>query len=216
MTNWATQSEHSMRSRSDLLQHSARKSPEKRLREHLQRDTRLLRSAVSSNRMRFPAGWQVNVVRPNGGQYYADLSHGSEYYVVGIPDQPFEVRVTVPSHIFVRAPHVRVVLTLDGLEQFTRHTVSACSPSARFKGFVNTVSGQHIRSQFIFGKAQSDSAPAGKLGKSSIGRVTIRLEQVYQAPELLGPTYHVSAKSAQCFKADEGTNRFTRSLYCSV
>lgn len=46
--------------------------------------------------MKFFDGWQVDVLRPNDAGPYADIPHGSEKYVVGIPDQPFEVKVTAP------------------------------------------------------------------------------------------------------------------------
>ena len=49
--------------------------------------------------MKFPDGWQVDLLRPNDAGPYADISHGSEKYVVGIPDQPFEVKVTAPQAV---------------------------------------------------------------------------------------------------------------------
>lgn len=65
--------------------------------------------------MKFPQGYEVQLVRPNSGAAYADLTHGADRYVVGIADQPFEVRYTVPRAQFVSS-HVRARLRVDGTD----------------------------------------------------------------------------------------------------
>ena len=60
--------------------------------------------------------------------------------------RPFEIRVTTPSLNFAKWLHICVILTLDGVKQFTCKMLSSCCLSATFDGLVNTTSGQHVAS----------------------------------------------------------------------
>ena len=82
--------------------------------------------------MKFPGGWQVDIVRPEGAAAYADINHGAEKYVVGVPGQPFEVRVTAPLHQFYAYPQIRVELTVEGQSSNVAHILQNSRPSATF------------------------------------------------------------------------------------
>lgn len=98
----------------------------------------------------------MEVTRPDNAAHYADITHGAEKYVVGVPDQPFEVRVTVPAHKFQFTPIVRVSLDVDGRSTNVNGVLSAKHPTYVFKGFVSTVKGENITNQFLFGTAETD------------------------------------------------------------
>ena len=154
--------------------------------------------------MKFPEGWQVDVVRPRGAGAYADLSHGNIKYVVGIPNQPFEVQVTLPSHVFNSAP-IKVNLTVEGQSCGVARIVEQRSPQATFHGFVSTVKGKHVTSQFLFGSAQTDfEAPTSAPGTSKTGGLTIHIELMRQLPGQRAPAAHVSSQAAASTKAIEG------------
>lgn len=158
--------------------------------------------------MKFPEGWQVDVVRPRGAGAYADLSHGNIKYVVGIPNQPFEVQVTLPSHVFNSAP-IKVNLTVEGQSCGVARIVEQRSPQATFHGFVSTVKGKHVTSQFLFGSAQTDfEAPTSAPGTSKTGGLTIHIELMRQLPGQRAPAAHVSSQAAASTKAIEGKKWF--------
>jgi len=147
--------------------------------------------------MKFFDDWQVDVLRPNDAGPYADISHGSENYVVGIPDQPFEVKVTAPQAVFRSSPLLRVSLTVEGQSCGIANMLNNFTPSSSFKGFVSTVKGKHVTSQFLFGAAQTDfQAPTTALGTSQTGGLSIKIEHVQQA--------QVSSHAAAAPKAIEG------------
>lgn len=155
--------------------------------------------------MKFPGGWQVDVVRPEGASAYADINHGVEKYVVGVPGQPFEVRVTVPLHQFYAYPQIRVDLTVEGQSPNVAYTLQSSQPSVTFKGFVNTVKGQHLTNQFLFGKAETDAAaPAIAPGTSKTGGLQVKLTHVQQLPGHHAPPRHMSYQGAGPSKAIEG------------
>lgn len=155
--------------------------------------------------MKFPGGWQVDIVRPEGAAAYADINHGAEKYVVGVPGQPFEVRVTAPLHQFYAYPQIRVELTVEGQSPNMAHILQSSQPSATFKGFVNTVKGQHLTNQFLFGKAETDAAaPATAPGTSKTGGLQVKLKHVQQLPGHLEPPRQVSHQGAGPSKAIEG------------
>lgn len=155
--------------------------------------------------MIFPGRWQVDVVRPEAAAAYADINHGAEKYVVGVPGQPFEVRVTAPLHQLYAYPQIRVELTVEGQSPNLCHILSQSQPSATFKGFVNTVKGQHLTNQFLFGKAETDAAaPATAPGTSKIGGLQVKLNHVQQLPGHHEPPHQVSHQSAGPSKAIEG------------
>lgn len=159
--------------------------------------------------MKFCDGWQVDVLRPNDAGPYADISHGSEKYVVGIPDQPFEVRVTVPQAVFRSSPLLRVNLTVEGQSCGVSKTLNSFSPSSSFKGFVSTVKGKHVTSQFLFGAAQTDfQAPTTAPGVSQTGGLSISIEHIEQMPGQRQPPAQVSSFAAAAPKAIEGKKWF--------
>ena len=155
--------------------------------------------------MKFSEGWQVDVLRPNHAGPYADISHDSDKYVVGIPDQPFEVKVTVPQAVFRSAPLLRVSLTVEGQSCGISKIVNSFSASSSFKGFVSTVKGKHVTSQFLFGAAQTDfQAPTTAPGVSQTGGLSISIEHIEQMPGHLPPPAQVSSHAAAAPKAIEG------------
>lgn len=155
--------------------------------------------------MLFPGGWLVEVVRPEGAAAYADINHGAEKYVVGVPGQPFEVRVTAPLQKLYVYPQIRVELTVEGQNPNVAHILSPSQPSATFKGFVHTVKGQHLTNQFLFGKAETDAAaPATAPGTSKIGGLQLRFKHVQQLPGDNEPPQQVSHQCAGPSKAVEG------------
>ncbi len=155
--------------------------------------------------MKFSDGWQVDVLRPNDAGPYADISHGSDKYVVGIPDQPFEVKVTVPQAVFRSSPLLRVSLTVEGQSCGISKILNSISSSPSFKGFVSTVKGKHVTSQFLFGAAQTDfQAPATAAGTSQTGGLSINIEHIEQMPGHLPPPAQVSSHAAAAPKAIEG------------
>ena len=133
--------------------------------------------------MKFPQGWLVDVVRPANGAAYADISHGADKYVVGIPGQPFEVRVTAPLHLFHASPELRAELTVEGQSVGICKILSYQHPSSNFTGFVSTIKGQHLTSQFLFGKAETDTAaPAVAPGSSKTGGLNVKVSSVQRLP----------------------------------
>ena len=155
--------------------------------------------------MIFPGGWQVDVVRPGNAAAYADINHGAEKYVVGVPGQPFEVRVSAPAHQLHAFPQIRVELTVEGRNPNVCYILTSSQPSGTFKGFVNTVKGQHLTNQFVFGKAERDAAaPAIAPGTSKTGGLQLRLVQVQQLPGHVEPAKQVSYQGTSASKAVEG------------
>ena len=146
--------------------------------------------------MRFPEGWEIEVTRPDNTAQYADITHGAEKYVVGVPDQPFEVRVTVPAHKFQFTPLVRVSLEVDGRSPNVHGILSTKHPTYVFKGFVSTVKGENITNQFLFGKAEADpSAPTCKPGTSKVGGLHITLQHVQELPGRTQPSLEAQSSS---------------------
>ena len=145
--------------------------------------------------MRFRSGWKVEVARPNGANY-ADLVHGTDKYVVGIPDQPFVVKVSAAGHNFSLQPRIGLDSKVDGRSAGHYLILSAKRPSTTFHGFVNDVKGERRTSQFLFGAPQTGlngptAAPSqGKTGSLSIlvnhvDRVRHRVSQQSRAVSLL-------------------------------
>lgn len=155
--------------------------------------------------MRFPDGWQVDVVRPGNAAHYADIVHGADRYVVGVPGQPFEVRVTAPPQQLQYYPCIKVTMLLDGRSPNISQILSAIHPSGTFKGFINTIKGQHLTNQFLFGKAETDpTAPPCKPGSSQVGGLEIHIEQVQELPGTHTSAVRAFSQSAASFKAVEG------------
>lgn len=147
----------------------------------------------------------MDVVRPGDAPAYADISHGVNKYVVGVPGQPFEVRVVAPAQQFHACPLIRVELTVEGQSPNTTFVINRSHPSATFKGFVNTVKGQHLTNQFVFGKADRDAAaPATASGTSKTGGLQVRITQVQQLPGQAEPLKEVSYQGTGPSKAVEG------------
>ncbi|KAL3156154.1 hypothetical protein ABBQ32_012443 [Trebouxia sp. C0010 RCD-2024] len=159
--------------------------------------------------MKFPGGWQVEVVRPGNAAAYADINHGVDKYVVGVPGQPFEVRVTAPAQQLHAYPQIRVELTVEGRSPNVCYTLTGSQPSGIFKGFVNTVKGQHLTNQFVFGKAERDAAaPATAPGTSKTGGLQVKISQVQQLPGHADPAKHRSYQATSASKAVEGKKWF--------
>ncbi len=142
----------------------------------------------------------MDVVRPDGAAAYAGLTHGTVCYIVGVPDQPFEVRVTAPQHVFRTSPTLQVFLKVEGVSPNICNTLYAT-----FRGFVNTVKGQHVINQFLFGAAQTDSeAPALAPGATKVGGLNVSINEVRELPGVHEPLRHVASQTAGGFKAVEG------------
>ena len=155
--------------------------------------------------MKFAEGWQVDVVRPGNATAYADIGHGADKYVVGVPGQPFEVRITPPVRHFDRVPETRVELAVEGRSVGVAKIMKRSHPVAVFEGFVNTVKGQHLNSQFLFGKAETDAAaPAVAPGSSKTGGLHIKCIQMQQLPGHQEPPRQVSYQGAGLSKTVEG------------
>lgn len=169
----------------------------------------------STNLMKFPGGWQVEVVRPGNAAAYADINHGVDKYVVGVPGQPFEVRVTAPAQQLHAYPQIRVELTVEGRSPNVCYTLTGSQPSGIFKGFVNTVKGQHLTNQFVFGKAERDAAaPATAPGTSKTGGLQVKISQVQQLPGHADPAKHRSYQATSASKAVEGQHCCAVSAFC--
>ncbi|DBA83005.1 hypothetical protein WJX77_011326 [Trebouxia sp. C0004] len=82
-------------------------------------------------------------------------------------------------------------------------------PSTSFKGFVSTVKGKHVTSQFLFGAAQTDfQAPTTAHGTSQTGGLSIKIEHIQQVPGQCQPPAQVSSHAAAAPKAIEGKKWF--------
>ncbi|KAL3152812.1 hypothetical protein ABBQ38_012394 [Trebouxia sp. C0009 RCD-2024] len=159
--------------------------------------------------MKFPGGWQVEVVRPENAAAYADINHGVDKYVVGVPGQPFEVRVTAPAQQLHVSPQIRVELTVEGRSPNVCYILTSSQPSRTFKGFVTTVKGQHLTNQFVFGKAERDAAaPATAPGTSRTGGLQLKIAQVQQLPGHADTAKQMSYQSTGASKAVEGKKWF--------
>lgn len=155
--------------------------------------------------MKFTQGWQVDVVRPNAGAY-ADIAHGSDKYVVGIPGQPFEVKISAPPSMFFQFPLVRASLTVEGQNSGICHIMSVNHMTASFRGFVSTIKGKHVTSRFLFGAAETDlDAPTIAPGVTKTGGLDIKVEHIQQLPGQRAPPAFVSSQAAAAPKAIEGT-----------
>ena len=133
--------------------------------------------------MKFPSGWHIEVLRPADGRAYANIAHGVEKYVVGIPGQPFEVKVTPPTHIFAQHPLIRLSLHVDGRSSGSHKHIHSDHPSKTFKGFVSNVTGRYMTSQFLFGTAKTyTSCTLAAPILVNTGRLTVIAEHVVQVP----------------------------------
>lgn len=165
--------------------------------------------------MKFPGGWQVEVVRPENAAAYADINHGVDKYVVGVPGQPFEVRVTAPAQQLHVSPQIRVELTVEGRSPNVCYILTSSQPSRTFKGFVTTVKGQHLTNQFVFGKAERDAAaPATAPGTSRTGGLQLKIAQVQQLPGHADTAKQMSYQSTGASKAVEGRHCCAVSALC--
>ncbi|KAK9824740.1 hypothetical protein WJX74_003623 [Apatococcus lobatus] len=162
--------------------------------------------------MIFPQGWQVQVLKPSGAGSYADLSHGTDRYVVGLPGNPFEVQVTAPAAMFRSAPTLRVCLTIDGQSVGVSKILSESHPSTVFEGFVNTVKGEQRYSQFLFGKPQDapQSSGAGSSRDKNTGGLEISIEHVQSSGHHVSLPKHTSNPAAGASKPVEGKKWFMR------
>ena len=161
----------------------------------------------------------MEVVKPANAGAYSDIDHGVDKYVVGVPGQPFEVRFTAPVQQLQAYPQIRAELSVEGQRTNIAYILNQNQPSATFQGFVNTVKGQHLTSQFLFGKAETDAAaPATAPGASKTGGLQMKLTQVHQLPGYLEPPKQVAYQGAGPSKAVEGPPYWAvRSpLLCSV
>ena len=160
--------------------------------------------------MIFPHGWQINALKPNGAGTYADLSHGTDRYVVGLPGKAFEVQVTVPAATFWSTPTLLVSLTVDGRSVGVCKVVTDRYPSSVFEGFVNTVKGEQRYSQFLFGKPQDapelsapESSGAGTSRDNNTGGLEVTIHQVKACGYQDAPQ-HTSNPAAGASKPVEG------------
>ena len=53
-------------------------------------------------KMRDASGFQLRLRKPGTLQYWPELQHQGQHFVIGAPQQPFEVVVTAPSHAIDR------------------------------------------------------------------------------------------------------------------
>ena len=154
--------------------------------------------------MKFPQGFEVQLLKPSNGAAYSDITHGVERYVVGVSDQPFEVRVTAPTSQFI-SQYIRVTLTVDGRCVGISHILSPCGPSATFNGFVSAIHGQNLTRQFLFGKAAAATGTSGSAPEMSrIGGIEVKLTAVSEAPGYLLPVTAKAQAGAAAFQAVEG------------
>lgn len=157
--------------------------------------------------MKFPQGFEVQLIRPNNGAAYADLTHGADRYVVGVADQPFEVRFTAPRSQFT-TPYIRVTLKVDGTDVGIAKLVSANSPSSSFEGFVTVCKGETITRQFLFGKPETDtdgSSNTEAAGGTQAGSVDVSFTAVKQVAGCVSvPKSSAPTQSAAVLKPVDG------------
>lgn len=157
--------------------------------------------------MKFPQGFEVQLLKPSNGAAYPDIAHGVERYVVGVPDQPFEVRVTVPTSQFI-SQYIRVTLSVDGRCVGVSNIVSLYAPSATFSGFISTIHGQNLTRQFLFGKAAAATGTGTGTGSApdinKTGGIEVKLTAVSEAPGYVMPVTAQAQPGAAAFKAVEG------------
>ena len=133
--------------------------------------------------IKFSSGWKVEVLRPAGGRAYADIAHGAEKYVIGIPGQPFEVKVTPRTDICAQHPLIRLSIHVDGRSSGCREHMICAHTSKTFQGFISTVKGKHMTSQFLFGAAQTDTSCISAAPTSSkAGKLTVTAEHIVHVP----------------------------------
>lgn len=162
--------------------------------------------------MKFPLGFEVELARP-GGAAYADITHGQDRYVVGVPGQPFEVRVTAPPKQFI-SPYMRIVLTVDGLSVGVSKIISARHHATVFDGFVTAVKGQNCTRQFLFGKAETAfDGPAAAPGASKTGGIAVTFTAVQEAPGYVQPAALPAHQSAAPLRPVEGRACLTRAVW---
>ena len=158
--------------------------------------------------MKFPLDYQVELVRP-GGAVYGEVTHGQDRYVVGVPGQPFEVRVTIPARHFTSS-QIRVSVTVDGLSIGVTKIVSPSYPVAVFDGFVSTLKGQHFTRQFLFGKAETASDGAASApGASKTGGIAVTFTTVQEIPGYVQPAATLAIQSAAALRPVEGRAHLT-------
>ena len=122
-----------------------------------------------------------------------------------MPGQPFEVRVSPPLHLFNAYPHIRAELSVEGQRVGICHILSYQSPSRTFTGFVSTIKGQHLTSQFLFGKAETDAAVSAVApGTSKTGGLNVKLSSMQRLPGHLEAPRQLSYKGNGPSKAIEG------------
>ena len=114
----------------------------------------------ASSTMILPGGFELSIMKPDSQAAFPEVSKGEEHYVLAVPSQPFEVKVTVPANAFngQSEPNVHVTLTIDGATPGYCHILSQHTRTATFKGFATTVEGKPRTLQFQFGDAQSAEA----------------------------------------------------------
>lgn len=155
--------------------------------------------------MKFPPGFEVQFLRPGAGAAYADLTHGADRYVVGVADQPFEVRCSAPSSQFI-FPVIRVVLLVDGAAVGVCKFLTAKHPSTSFNGFVTICKGQSTTRQFLFGKPDTefgDSSSAA--GSKQAGSIDVSFTAVREVPGYVpAPTSTAALQPAAASKPVEG------------
>ena len=155
--------------------------------------------------MKFLPGFEVQFLRPGAGAAYADLTHGADRYVVGVADQPFEVRCSAPSSQF-KSPIIRVTLQVDGASVGVCKLLTPEHPSASFNGFVTTCKGQSTTRQFLFGKPETefgDSSSAA--GSKQAGSIEVSFTAVREVPGYVPtPTTTAALQAAAASNPMEG------------
>lgn len=144
---------------------------------------------------------------PNSGAAYPDIIHGDQRYVVGVPDQPFEVRVTAPFSQFTSGL-VRALLKVDDRCVGVSSILSPQKPCAKFTGFVSTVSGQNLTRQFLFGKAETSTSAFAQTPSqaSKTGGIEVKLVVVNEVPGYNAPPQAQAQPGSASFKAVEGNS----------
>ena len=154
--------------------------------------------------MKFPHGFEVQLVRPNQGAAYQEFIHGTDRYVVGVPDQPFEVKFSAPARQFVSSA-ISVSVSVDGVSTGQHKRLRKSTLSKSLQGFVTTVKGQHLVHQFVFGTAQTESGSTGTVtDHNKVGSIQV----TFTAKELRTGSDHSKTvfphHSRQTVRACEG------------
>ena len=130
--------------------------------------------------MRFEPSYEVQLLRPDGGAAFVEVSHSGKHYVIGEPGQPFDTRVTANPSLFVSSD-IAVRIKVDGRSLGQNRHITPTDRATVFQGFVSTVGNRHIVNQLVFSDTNTGREPGAS--QNGLGTVKIRLVAVEATAE---------------------------------